>query len=491
MVPLHSAPLQSTGILFVDLDRTLVATDLLWESVLLAVKRRPWLAFSMPLWLYHGRAALKHHLAEQVTPNPSELPYCQEVIDFLRGQKAQGRHIVLATASDEKWARAIAAELGVFDAVLASNGQTNLKGRAKLEAIRTYCGERGKVTFDYIGDSRPDLPIWRESEQAYLCGPSGRLVAAVERSGKVAHTIGRRPARIMAACRALRPQQWVKNLLLFVPLIVGHAMNDAGKVLDVFLAFLVFCATASAIYLINDLLDVGADRCHPVKRCRPFASGELPLTWGPPLALALLATAFTVTVLALPAMFTALLAGYVLLTNLYSFWLKRKVILDVLILAGLYTIRIQAGGVAAHVLLSEWLMAFSMFLFTSLAFVKRYAELVRLAREDGLDPTGRGYVMDDLAILESIGPSLGCVAVLVFALYINSEAANRFYANPLALWLICPLLLYGITRLWFLAKRGKLMEDPVLFACKDRTSLLVGIGVALVFAVASWVPMPI
>jgi 4-hydroxybenzoate polyprenyltransferase len=204
-----------------------------------------------------------------------------------------------------------------------------------------------------------------------------------------------------------------------------------------------------------------------------------------------LAGAITLAVLALPAMFTALLGVYVLVTSLYSFWLKRKVILDVLVLAGLYTIRIQAGGVAADIPLSEWLMVFSMFLFTSLAFVKRYAELVRLERESGLDPKGRGYVVEDLAILESIGPTAGALAVLVFALYINSEAVNRSYVNPLALWAICPMLLYGITRLWFLARRGKLMEDPVLFACKDRTSIVVGICVALIFAVASWLPITI
>lgn len=488
MVPSPAPPVSSTGVVFVDLDGTLVATDLLWEALFLAVRHAPLQVLKVPLWVCQGRAVLKSRLAQLAAPDPRILPYRQEVLAFLRQQKEQGRTLVLATATDEKWARSVADELAIFDHVLSSNGRSNLKGQAKLEAIQACCRKHGWANFAYVGDSQADLPIWREATDAYLCCPPARLLDDVVRSGKSVHALGRKPSRLGSVFRAFRPQQWVKNLLLFVPLFVGHAWGEVDKVLAVVVAFLAFSAAASAIYLINDLLDVEADRSHPVKRRRPFASGDLPLAWGPPLAGALLAVAFGMAALALPWQFVAVLAIYVLLTNFYSIWVKRKVILDVLFLAGLYTIRIVAGGTASHIPLSEWLMAFSMFLFASLAFAKRFAELARLARETGLDPEGRGYVLEDLTILESIGPTTGCLAVLVFALYLSSENVRRLYINPTVLWAICPLLLYGITRLWLLARRGKLTEDPVLFACKDRTTILVGLCIALVFCIATFLP---
>jgi phosphoserine phosphatase len=374
---------------FIDLDGTLVATDLLWESLVLLVKRSPWLVFQVPFWAARGRSVLKRRLAERVAPNAATLPYREDLLAFLRQLQAEGRVLVLATASDEKWARAVAGQLGIFTDVIASDGRTNRKGSTKLEAIWAWCRSAGLETFAYVGDSSADLPIWRESAEVHVCSPSPQLLAALTRAGSTPQVFGERPSRLRAAWEGMRPKQWVKNLLLFVPLFVGHALGNLDKVLAGVLAFLTFCCCASGVYLLNDLLDIEADRSHPVKRRRPFASGTLPVPWGGALSAGLLAAGLTLAALTLSPLFVGALGLYVALTTLYSLWLKRKVILDVLVLAGLCTLRILAGGVAEGIVVSEWLLAFSLFIFTSLAFAKRYTELARLARAGEWGPKGR------------------------------------------------------------------------------------------------------
>jgi 4-hydroxybenzoate polyprenyltransferase len=294
----------------------------------------------------------------------------------------------------------------------------------------------------------------------------------------------RRRVRLRTIVKAMRPVQWSKNMLIFGPLILAHQAHDLAKLLATLLAFVTFSLCASAIYIANDLFDVEDDRHHPKKRKRPFAAATLPLTWAPFLCGGLLALSFGLSLAVLPWGFIGLLLLYFATNVLYTLWLKQHVMVDVMVLAGLYTLRIVAGGVVAAVPVSEWLMAFSLFLFTSLAFVKRYAELSRLAGENQQSARGRGYQVSDLNLIESIGPTNGYLAVLVLALYINSQPMHDRYSQPWAFWLICPLLSYWITRLWFLAKRQQLHEDPLVFALRDRISLGVGAVMGLLFLVA-------
>jgi 4-hydroxybenzoate polyprenyltransferase len=284
-----------------------------------------------------------------------------------------------------------------------------------------------------------------------------------------------------AAVRLLRPHQWVKNLLLFVPVVLAHELSDARRLASTAVVFVCFCGLASATYVLNDLFDIEADRGHPTKRHRPLASGALQVPAAVALAISLAVLVCGLALSMLPLATIAMLVGYLILTVAYSAWLKQQLYLDVLVLAGLYTHRLLTGGVAARVDVSPWLLAFSMFMFLGLALVKRYVELLgaKARGEDRL--SRRGYEVDDLGLVETMGLCSGYLAVLVVGLYVNSEAVRRFYAVPELLWLVCPLLLYWITRIWFLARRGVVHDDPVLFAATDRASYVVG---ALILCVA-------
>jgi 4-hydroxybenzoate polyprenyltransferase/phosphoserine phosphatase len=485
--------------LFVDLDGTLIATDLGQEAVLLAIKENPAILLKLPGWLKTGLAGCKRKIAAEVQPVTSTLPWHGEVIAELRSWKAAGRPIILATASDSTWAAAVAEELRLFDAVLASDGVTNLKGKAKLAAIEEYCRAHGWSQFEYWGDARADLPIWtaENSAAAVAVNPGLRVRAALRKQPRPVRIIADRRAhpRVLlgAFLQALRPQQWVKNLLLFIPLMMAHKWGtwaDLNLWFQALAAFVSFSLCASAIYVLNDMFDVAADRRHPTKRSRPFASGAIPLSWGPPMSLALVAASFALALSSLPwddgtaGKFLLVLAAYGLLNLFYTLWLKRHMVIDVMLLAGMYCLRVYIGGVATGVEVSEWLMAFAIFFFTSLAFAKRYAELARHADHNlAAAPSGRGYGVHDLGIIESVGPTSGYMSVLVLALYVNSPAMKLLYSNSLALWLICPLLMYWLTRLWFVAQRRELSEDPLVYAIGDRVSLLIAaliVGLALI-----------
>ncbi len=472
--------------LFVDLDGTLIAGDVTHESVLASIKRDPAMLFRIPVLALRGRAVMKRELAGRVMPDVRVLPYRHDVLNYLREQRSEGRRVILATASDRRYADAIAKELGLFDDVIATDGELNLKGPNKLRAIRDYCTRHGFSQFAYAGDAPADIPIWREAAEVHVVAPSPMVRAMTARLDKPVHLHCERKGVWKAALRAMRPHQWVKNLLIFVPLVLGHHLQDTSKVVASILAFIAFSACASAVYVLNDMMDIEADRHHPTKRNRPFASGQLPILYGPVLTAGLMLFAVAVSLIALPLPFLGMLGIYVLVNLFYSFWLKRKLVLDVMLLAGMYALRVLVGGVAADVVVSEWLLAFSMFLFTSLAFGKRHAELARHADEESEDsPRGRGYGVGDLSIIESIGPTAGYMAVLVLALYINSPEMKVLYTRPWALWLICPLMLYWVTRIWFIVKRGELDEDPVVFALRDRVSLGIGLLVVLLAAIAT------
>ncbi len=472
-------------ILFVDLDGTLLSTDLLCEGLIRALKYTPWVLPRLASQGWQGRAPFKKAIAELVTLDLEELPYREEVLDFLRKEKALGRTIVLATASDRRWAQQVSEQLGLFDDIIASDGEKNLKGAAKLAAIEAYCQKRSVSEFSYIGDASADLPIWRRAARVYAVAPDATLFRALQHLGRPVEIFGSSQSRVRPILRELRVWQWVKNALLLVPLLLAHEAANFHKLFSSIVAFFVFSLSASAVYVLNDLLDITADRHHPSKRHRPLASGTLPLPMGPPLALGLLVLSTVLSFIFLPWSFLFVLTLYLILTTTYSFWLKRVVLVDILMLAGLYTLRLVAGGIATTVPLSEWLMAFSSFFFTSLAFAKRYAELSRLETEGKTASEGRGYEVSDLSFIETAGLTSGSLAVLVFALYINSEATKRLYTNVWALWLICPLLYYWIGRIWLLARRRQLSEDPVIFAAKDLVSLCLGILAVLLVVLAA------
>ena len=475
------SPVPTPGLpLCVDLDGTLVRSDLLIESLFALLKRNLFYLLLLPWWLLGGKARFKAEIAARVELEPGLLPYREDLLAYLRQQRAAGRRLVLATASHIRSAEAVALHLGLFDGVLASDARRNLSGTLKLARLEQEFGPRG---FAYAGDSRVDLPIWARAGAMVLVAVPPRLQGAAERLGTPVERVFQAPSGQGPAlyAQALRINQWVKNLLLFVPLAMAHRLQEPALLGQALLAFVSFCLCASSVYLLNDLLDLPADRRHPSKRRRPFASGALAPARGLLLIPLLLLLSFALA-LALPWAFAAFLGLYYLGTLAYSLWLKGGALIDVLTLAGLYTLRILAGAAAVAVTPSFWLLAFSMFLFLSLALVKRYIEIATLAQPGQAPGFGRGYRAEDLPLLSQFGTTSGYLAVLVLALYINGDNVQALYSHPELIWLLCPLLLYLISRTWLLAARGELHEDPVVFALRDRRSQWLGaLGVALLW----------
>jgi len=453
--------------LCVDLDGTLLRSDLLYESLLALLRTRPWQVWRLPFWLLRGKAHLKRKLAEAAPLDVTQLPYDERVLQLLRDTPARPR--VLCTASDLRLAQAVAAHTGVFEEVMASDGARNLSGAHKADALVERFAERG---FDYAGNGDVDLHVWKRARRAWVVNASGRLAASAAGHCDVEHHLQGHPAPLRSWLRALRLHQWLKNLLLFLPLLASHRFLEPAPVLASLAAFVAFGLCASGVYLLNDLLDLPADRSHPRKRARPFAAGELSLLHGLLAAPLLTLAAFLLAAAVTPAFFGVLLI-YLGLTLAYSLWLKRIAMLDVVLLAALYTIRIIAGAAAIGSPLSFWLLAFSMFVFLSLAMLKRYTELAALLGEGRQAALGRGYGVEDLPLIQSLGASAGYCAVLVLALYIDSPESRALYSRPQVLWLICPLLLYWMSRVWVIAHRGGMNDDPVVFAARDRVSQVV------------------
>ncbi len=463
------------------MDGTLLRTDSLLESVLALLRQNPLVLLGMLSALSRGRAQFKSWVADRIVPDASLLPLNRPLVDWLTEERAGGREMILVTAADSRVARAVAGCTGLFSEVLASDGTTNLKSGVKAGALSSRFGRGG---FDYAGNSSADLPVWREARRAVVVGGP----ALQRKAGKVT-TVDRvfaaRGSRFASVLYALRIHQWIKNLLVFLPLVAAHRYFDGDAIWQASVAFLAFGFTASAVYVMNDLADLDSDRRHPGKRERPFASGALPLSWGLAMAPVSLAMAAVFALAFLPSLFAWVLTGYLLITSAYSLSLKRIPIVDVMTLAGLYTTRVLAGAAAVTIMPSFWLLALSMFVFLSLALVKRYTELKSLLAHGELTAAGRGWHVDDLPLLPAIGVSSGVAGVVVLALYVDSTAARQLYVLPEALWFICPLLLYWICRLWFKAHRGEVHEDPVVYALSDRVSLLVGLLILGVAALAA------
>lgn len=474
----HAGPVDTT-VLAVDLDGTLCRTDTLHEAILALLARRPGAILMLPGWLRYGRAAFKARLAEEDVVPGTCLPLNETVLEMVREARASGRRTTLVTAAHQRQAEAVAAATGLFDDVVGSCEGHNLKGSNKAQRLVTLYGEGG---FDYVGDCTTDLPVWKQARNAVTVGAGRGLRRAAEAVNPGTTHLDPPRGRAWSMLRALRPHQWSKNVLLFLPMLAAHDITAAGPVA---LAFLAFCFTASAVYIVNDLLDLAADRAHPRKCRRPFASGALGAGHGAVMTALLLVAALALGLATGQGLFLGVLAVYLAITFAYSLSLKRKLIIDVLALAGLYTIRIVAGGVAAGLVLSPWLLGFSMFLFLGLAAVKRQAELtdqMATSRES----SGRAYMIEDLPILRALAVSAGMAAVLVLSLYISSDDVVVLYASPAVLWLLCPLVLYWMLHMIMSTHRGHMTDDPIVFAATDRTSqattlCAIGIVVAATF----------
>jgi 4-hydroxybenzoate polyprenyltransferase len=467
--------------LCIDLDGTLIRSDLLLESFLLLLKRNALYVFAAVYWLLKGgKAALKAEIAARVKLNPAALPYNKDLLSWLKSEQASGRELWLCTAANEKLANAVAAHLGLFSGVLASNQHNNLAGQRKADELVARFGRGG---FDYCGNEKCDLAIWRCAHGAIVVNGTPALEREAASAASVVRTFPSSGKQVRAMIRALRPHQWAKNVLVLVPLFAAHRLGDLEAVGDAIAGMIAFCLCASSVYLLNDMLDLEADRAHPRKSKRPFAAGDLSLLTGLALVPALLAGAVLIAAF-LPAKFQIWLAAYYVLTAAYSFVLKRLLLVDAVALAGLYTLRIIAGAGAATVALSFWLLLFSVFLFLSLAFVKRYAELDSLRRQKRLQAVGRGYHVEDLAVLQTFGAAAGYLSVLVLALYINSPDIQPLYHRPKLIWTLCVLLLFWISRVWMTAHRGAMHDDPVVYALRDRVSLGLGLIAAVTIALA-------
>jgi 4-hydroxybenzoate polyprenyltransferase len=454
--------------LCVDLDGTLTHSDVLIESFLILIKQNPLYAFLCIIWLLRGKAHLKAEIAARVAIDVSLLPYNARLVDFLRQERSQGRDLYLCTAGDHRYAEQVASHFGFFKGVMASDASRNLSGSHKAEALSSTFGIQG---FDYCGNARADIPVWTLARQAIVVG-SKSIEAAARKVNQTTVFFEESRPFIRLALKEMRVYQWVKNLLIFLPLLASHRFTQVDTLVDMGIAFLSFCFCASSVYLLNDMLDLDADRRHIRKRDRPFASGKLPLLAGIILMLVLLSASASLAIMLTPA-FQLVLAGYVVITLAYSFRLKRMVLIDVFVLAALYTARIVAGGAAGNIMLSDWLIMFSLMIFLSLAMVKRYTELDKIQRDGKTSAAGRGYLADDMSIVRSFGTAAGYVAVLVLALYMNSSDVTVLYHHPHRLWVLFCLLLYWISRVWMIAFRGKMNDDPIVFAIKDRGSLLI------------------
>jgi len=460
--------------LVIDLDGTLIHSDLLWESIVLFLKHHFLRAWQLPLWLFLGKAGFKERIAREVELDPAALPYDKTVLALIAQARAAGRTVVLATGAQRRFADLIAAHLGLFDQVLATEDGVNFTSHNKARQLCALFGERG---YDYIGNSRADLPVWLACEGALSVTHKPFRLSdgrATTHSGSV------RGGAAGALLKAMRPRQWLKNMLVFVPLLAGHQF-DLSTLQMALVAFVAFSLCASSAYLLNDALDAQDDRVHPSKHRRPIASGALPL----PLAL-LASPLLALAAIALCAFTSPLLLGvlvvYFVSTVAYSIYLKRLLMVDIVTLAILYSLRVLGGSAATLIAPSFWLLAFSFFIFLSLALLKRHSELFNLQRDGKEKTRGRGYTTADKTPIGIMGVNTAFVAVLIIMLYFNSDNVLDQYASPAWLAGTLPLLVFWLGRLWVLSFRGQVNEDPVLYVSKDKVSLVV---IALCLALAT------
>jgi 4-hydroxybenzoate polyprenyltransferase len=465
-------------VLCVDLDGTLVATDLLWESLVSALQRSPWIVLALPFWLLRGRAYVKRRLASASMVDFATLPYHESVVSFVRTEFKRGRPVVMATAADEQLAAGVSGHLGMFAAVMASDGVTNLKGRAKAERLVDRFGSKN---FDYLGNSRADIPCWQCAAMGMTTTP-GRPWGAPDVQILVTNDHGR-SGSARSVIRALRAHQWLKNILLLVPLLAAHQF-DVRTILNIGLAFVSLSLCTSGGYIVNDLIDVTSDRQHHRKRLRPFAAGDLSLSTGFLIVIGSWLLGFGLAITALPVAFILALVIYVTTTVVYSVRLKREPVVDVMVLAGLYVLRVIAGGAAVGIPISTWLLAFTLFISLSLAFLKRFIEVSGQSAALSPQIPGRGYLTYDATWLHSIGLTCAYLASVILAIYVNDANISHLYSHPERLLLVCPVLLFWATRTWLKAHRGEMHDDPVVAIASDPITYLVAAISAIIVAAA-------
>jgi 4-hydroxybenzoate polyprenyltransferase/phosphoserine phosphatase len=451
--------------LFVDLDGTLIETDLLYEGVLKAIKTSVWSIFLMPCWLLKGKAYFKERLAKVAAPDFTVLPYNELFLDFLIKEKQSGRQLYLATASHQDYAEKVAEHLGIFDGVLATGNDNNLKGEVKANA----CKEISEI-FAYAGNAVEDYEIFKESTESYLVHPDKKALR-LSHGQSFNEVWYREIPSVKVWLKALRVHQWLKNILLFVPLFVAGQYTESESIFLVFLGFLTFSLLASATYLINDLLDLDADRNHPRKKLRALASGQIRII---ECVKALCALSLGIVFFALftPVGFQFSLFGYLVFTLIYSFFLKHYVIADVIALASLFTVRIIAGALILDLTPSFWLLAFSMFTFFSLALVKRCAEIKMLEENQQYQSSGRDYNVDDYNLMQSLGITSAFMSILLMAFYVQEAYVGDVYSTPVMLWLTLPAFAYWLCRMWLKTSRSEMHDDPIVFSIKDKGSVI-------------------
>ena len=481
-LPIHT-DLQARRQIVVDLDGTLVHTDMLIENIFAFIRLHPFRLFYLFIWLMKGKAFLKQSLARFVTPEVEHLPYNQELLAWLKIQRIHGARLTLATASHLKIAQKVANHLNIFDDVIGTES-VNLASKNKSALLKLMYGD---FMYEYVGNSKADMAVWSKAAKAHVVNPESGVLAVAHTICTVDQLFESRPPYFSTLLKSLRIHQWVKNILLFVALFASHRILEINLLINGLIAFIAFGLCASSVYLLNDLFDLPEDRQHPTKAYRPLAAGTFPIMHALGVMVGLFVAAFLIAFVFLPVQFSYILFAYYALTLTYSLYLKRIVMLDVVALAMLYTIRVIAGAAAMSLVVTFWILAFCVFIFLSLAFVKRYTEL-NDARIKGKLPqtSGRGYMTDDFELLASLGGSSGYISALVLALYINDVNALNLYQSPKWMWVACPLLLFWLSRVWLLAHRGQMHDDPIVFALRDGVSRWIGVCFVAVFVLATF-----
>ena len=468
--------------LCVDLDGTLIKTDLLFESFLKLIKQNPLAIFLVLIWLLKGKAYVKSQIAQRVTIAVDTLPYNEEVIEHIRNNS---RKAILVTGSNWRLASQVADYLGIFNDVMASDENVNLTKSAKRDHLIKRFGENG---YDYIGNDKDDWAVWTASRNVLVVSKDNKYLKDTKKIFSPTKVFSLPNITIRDFSKAIRVHQWVKNLLIFIPFLLEHQLTNIANWQVLILGFFCLSFLASFTYIINDLLDLESDRQNETKKLRAFASGKISIKHGIAI-MALLLISVLATAPLLPIPFLIVLGAYFISTLSYSLFLKSVAMLDVCVLASLYTLRVIGGGFAINSELSFWLLAFSMFFFLSLALAKRVSELENLKSQNRNSSSGRAYQVIDLPMLTSAGVSSGILSIAVVALYINGDKVLLMYSFPQALWLICPLLLYWIGRVWMITARGEMHEDPILFAIRDHTSILTAFIAGLVILSALTLPV--
>ena len=462
--------------LVLDVDGSLLKTDMLFECLWAALGRHPWLAIKAVCGLFSNRAALKQRLAELAALDVSLLPVRLEVLALIAPAQAKGREVILASGSDKSLVDALSQQLNLKSAPLASDGVINLTGARKAASLTARYGR----DFEYVGDSRADIPVWQAAAGGYVVAPDSGLKKRLSKAGLSVESLSG-PSSVKSLLRAMRPHQWVKNILLLLPILAAHRSDMLGVMLTLW-GIAIFSAAASSIYIVNDLMDLSADRKHPAKRFRPFAAGEASIGAGMVLSLGLAMIALGGAALLSWSLF-GIIALYMALSLSYSLGLKRLRWVDIAMLASLYTLRVVAGSVAAGVAMSGWLGAFVFPVFLALGGVKRLIELGKTTGEAQLP--GRGYARRDRADLRNISITAAIGAVVVYTLYTYSEIAQSLYASPWEIRLAALPVALWLGRMILLGWRGRMNYDPIVFALRDPVGLaLMAVGGGLLIHAA-------